>query len=70
MENDNVTDVSKKIKVEMNDYDDISSARLENEIQKSNSMKLKDYKTLQRKFYEGIHNENIILMKISYLSIY
>ena len=60
LENGNVTDVSKKIKVEMNDYDDISSAELENEIQKSNSMKLKHYKTLQRKFYEGIHNDAII----------
>ena len=50
LENDNVTDISKKIKVQMNDY--VSSAELENEIQKSNSMKLKHYKTLQRKFYE------------------
>ena len=60
LENDNVTDFSKKIKVEINDYDDISSAELENEIQKSNSMKLKHYKTLQRRFYEEIHNDAII----------
>ena len=60
LENDNVTDFSKKIKVEINDYDDISSAELQNEIRKSNSMKLKHYKTLQRKFYEGIHNDAII----------
>ena len=60
LENDNVTDVSKKIKVKMNDYDDISSAELENDIQKCNSMKLKHYKTLQRRFYKGIHNDDII----------
>ena len=60
LENDNVTDVSKKIKVEMYDYDDISSAELENKIQKSNCMKLKHYKILQRRFYEEIHNDAII----------
>ena len=46
MENDNVTDVSKKIKVEMNDDGDDSNADPEDEIKKNNAIKVKDYKTL------------------------